>query len=158
VILSAVEACRPLLEARRHQFTLQLPDEALRIEADPARLGQVVMNLLNNAAKYTDEGGRISLTVQQSGEEAVLRIRDNGIGIAAEMLPRVFKLYEQADRALGHAQGGLGIGLKLVRSLVEMHGGTVDVVSDGPGHGSEFVVRLPVIDPARQCTTSTVGT
>src|SRR5262249_27635740 len=104
--------------------------------------------LLNNAAKYTDEGGCIALTVEQKEGKALLRVQDTGIGITHEMLPHVFDLYAQSRRALGHAQGGLGLGLKLVRSLVEMHGGTVEAFSEGPGRGSEFVVSLPVIDPA----------
>jgi signal transduction histidine kinase len=113
------------------------------LEADPTRLAQVVTNLVNNAAKYTEEGGHIWLTAERAGNEAVLRVRDDGIGIAPEVLPRVFELFAQGERALGRAQGGLGIGLSLVRRLVEMHGGTITAHSDGPGKGSEFVVRLP---------------
>jgi signal transduction histidine kinase len=150
VIDRAVEESRPLIEARRHELTVRLPEQPLRLDADAARLAQVVANLLNNAAKYTDEGGHVWLTVEQSGAEAVLRVRDDGIGIMPAMLPRVFDLYAQGERALGKSQGGLGIGLKLVRSLVEMHGGTVQALSGGPGRGSEFVVRLPVIDMAQQ--------
>jgi signal transduction histidine kinase len=150
VIAQAVEVSRPLIEAREHELTVRLPEEAIRLEADAARLTQVVTNLLNNAAKYTDEGGHVWLTVEQHGAEAVLRVRDNGIGITPAMLPRVFDLYAQGERALGKSQGGLGIGLKLVRSLVEMRGGTVRAFSDGPGRGSEFVVRLPVIDAAHE--------
>jgi signal transduction histidine kinase len=155
VIGRAVEESRPLIQARRHELTVRLPEHALRLDADAARLAQVVANLLNNAAKYTDEGGHVSLTVEQDGAEAVLRVRDDGIGITPAMLPRVFDLYAQAERALGKSQGGLGIGLKLVRSLVEMHGGTVEARSDGPGTGSEFVVRLPVIDVAQQWQSAT---
>jgi len=145
VVAQAVEESRPLMEARRHQFTVNLPDEPIRLEADPTRLTQIVANLLNNAAKYTNEGGHVWLTVEQNGAEAVVRARDNGIGITPAMLPRVFDLYAQSDRALRKSQGGLGIGLKLVRSLVEMHGGTVQALSNGPDQGSEFIVRLPVI-------------
>ena len=100
-------------------------------------------NLLNNAAKYTDRGGRIALVADREGDEAVVRVRDNGIGLSAEMLPRVFDLFAQADRSLDRSQGGLGIGLTLVRSLVQLHDGNVSVESRGPGQGSEFIVRLP---------------
>jgi len=145
VIAQAVEECRSLMEARKHQLTVNLPNDPIRLEADPTRLIQVVANLLNNAAKYTDDGGHIWLTVEQNEAEAVLRVRDNGIGITPAMLPRVFDLFAQSDQAFRRSQGGLGIGLKLVRSLAEMHGGRVQAFSDGPGKGSEFVVHLPVI-------------
>jgi signal transduction histidine kinase len=155
IVAQAVEESRPLIEAHRHELTVRLPEQPIRLDADAARLAQVLANLLNNAAKYTDEGGHVWLTVEQSGAEAVLRVRDNGIGIMPAMLPRVFDLYAQGERALGKSHGGLGIGLKLVRSLVEMHGGTVQAFSGGPGQGSEFVVRLPVIDLARQWQSAT---
>ena len=138
-VAGAVETSRPLIDARRHELTVVLPPEPLWLTADPVRLAQVLANLLNNAAKYTEEGGRIDLTVAREGGEAVFRVRDTGIGIAAEMLPRVFDLFTQVDRSLDRSQGGLGIGLTLVRRLVEMHGGTVQAFSDGPGRGSEFV-------------------
>lgn len=157
VVAQAVEESRPLMEARQHQLTVNLPGEPIRLEADATRLIQVVANLLNNAAKYTDEGGQIELTVEQHSAEAVLRARDNGIGISAAMLPRVFDFFAQSDRAMRKAQGGLGIGLTLVRRLVEMHGGTVQAVSDGPGRGSEFVVRLPVIDKDQEWQPLTEG-
>jgi signal transduction histidine kinase len=150
VIAQAVEESRPLMEARKHELMVRLPEQPIRLQADAARLNQVVANLLNNAAKYTDEGGHVWLTVEQKGAEAVLRVRDNGIGITPVMLPRVFDLYAQGERALSKSQGGLGIGLKLVHSLVEMHGGTVQAFSDGPGQGSEFLVRLPVMDMDRE--------
>jgi signal transduction histidine kinase len=150
IVAQAVEESRPLLEARQHHLMVNLPDEPLCLEADPARFTQVVANLLNNAAKYTNEGGHIGLTVERNGAEAVLRVRDNGIGITPTMLPRVFDLFAQSDRVLRKAQGGLGIGLTLVRRLVEMHNGTVHAFSEGLGKGSEFVVRLPVIDRDRQ--------
>jgi PAS domain S-box-containing protein len=146
IVKQAIETGRSFIEGRRHEFTVSIFEEPIRLEADSARLSQVVVNLLVNAAKYTDEGGRISLTVEQKEGQAFLRVRDTGIGIAQDMLPHVFDLFTQSKRALGHAQGGLGIGLKLVRSLVEMHGGTVQAISEGPGRGSEFVVRLPVIN------------
>ncbi len=120
------------------------PLDRSSLEADPVRLAQVVGNLLTNAAKYTEPDGRIGLTVEQEGGEAVLRVRDTGIGIAPEMLPRVFDLFVQADHADSRSQGGLGIGLTLVRNLVEMHGGTVEARSDGLAKGTEFVVRLPL--------------
>jgi signal transduction histidine kinase len=143
VVARAVEESRPLLEARRQQLAVSLPGEPIRLRADPTRLTQVLANLLNNAAKYTAEGGHVGLTVERDGAEAVVRVRDDGIGITPAMLPRVFDLYAQSDRALRSARGGLGLGLTLVRRLVELHGGTVQAFSQGPGQGSEFVVRLP---------------
>ncbi|HVS36775.1 MAG TPA: ATP-binding protein, partial [Gemmataceae bacterium] len=146
----AVETCRPLIDDRRHELSVALPPEPVWVSADPARLAQVLANLLNNAAKYTDSGGRIALTVEREGGEAIFRVRDNGVGIVAEMLSRVFDLFTQVERSLDRSEGGLGIGLTLVQRLVEMHGGTVHASSDGPGCGSEFVVRLPTIAaPAR---------
>jgi signal transduction histidine kinase len=146
IIARALEESRPLIDARGHELTVRHPERPIRLEADAGRLVQVVVNLLTNSAKYTDEGGHVWLTAEQQGSEVVLRVRDNGIGIAPAMLSRVFDLYAQSERAVTTLQGGLGIGLKLVRSLVEMHGGTVQVFSEGPGRGSEFVVRLPVIN------------
>jgi signal transduction histidine kinase len=145
VVNQAVETSRPLLEARRHTLSVTLPPRPLRVQADPARLAQVLCNLLNNAAKYTEPGEQVWLTVGPEDDEAVLRVEDTGIGIPEEMLPRVFDLFTQVDSSQARAQGGLGIGLTLVRSLVEMHGGTVEARSDGPGRGSEFVVRLPIL-------------
>ena len=145
VVERVVEATRPLVEERRHEVTLDLPPEPVCLEADPTRLEQVLANLLNNAAKYTDPGGRVRLTARREGGDLVLHVRDNGVGIAADMLGRVFEPFVQADRVLHQSQGGLGIGLTLVRRLVEMHGGTVTAHSDGPGTGSEFVVRLPAL-------------
>ncbi len=142
----AVETVRPLIDQRRHELTVSLPPQPIWLHADAARLEQVVVNLLTNAAKYTDEGGHIWLTVQQEGDEAVLRVRDTGVGIAPELLPRIFDLFTQAERSLDRSQGGLGIGLALVQRLVEMHGGTV-AASSALGQGSEFVVRLPVVPP-----------
>jgi two-component system CheB/CheR fusion protein len=140
----AVEATRPLIESRGHTLSLSLPDPPIRLEADPARLEQVVSNLLNNAAKYTMPGGHIWLSAERDGEEAVVRVRDNGIGVPPDVLGRVFEPFVQSDGSLARTEGGLGIGLTLVRSLVEMHGGTVAAHSPGLGQGSEFVVRLPV--------------
>jgi signal transduction histidine kinase len=127
---------------------MSLPAEPIWLQGDSTRLEQVVVNLLNNAAKYTDEGGQISITVEQECGEAVLRVWDTGVGIAPELLPRIFDLFTQANRTLDRSQGGLGIGLSLVQKLVELHGGTVEAYSAGLGHGSEFLVRLPTISPS----------
>jgi PAS domain S-box-containing protein len=143
VVGSTVEAVRPLIEERRHEFTVSLPAGPLRVQADPMRLEQVLTNLLNNAAKYTDPGGHVRLSAEMEGSEVVLRVRDSGIGIAPDMLPRIFDLFVQAERHLDRSQGGVGIGLTLVKRLVELHGGRVEAHSAGPGQGSEFVVRLP---------------
>jgi PAS domain S-box-containing protein len=147
VIARAVETAQPFIEAQGHELTVSVPAEPLTVEADPVRLAQVVGNLLTNAAKYTERGGRIWLTGRREGSEAVLRVRDTGIGIAPEVLPRVFDLFVQVDHAATRSQGGLGIGLTLVQNLVELHHGTVEALSPGLGQGSEFVVRLPL--PAR---------
>ncbi len=141
----AAESARPLMDARKHDFSVSLPTGPIWVEADPARLEQVVVNLLNNAAKYTDAGGLVRMSVQQEGAEAVIRVRDNGVGIAPEMLPRIFDLFTQVDGALSRSHGGLGIGLALVRTLVEMQEGRVQAQSGGLGKGSEFTVKLPVV-------------
>ncbi len=146
IVERAVETAAPMMDQRRHVLSVNVPQEPIWLHADAGRLEQVVVNLLTNAAKYTEEGGRIWLTVEQDGAEAVLRLRDTGVGIAPELLPRVFDLFTQAERSLDRAQGGLGIGLALVQRLVELHGGRVAVTSS-LGHGSEFVVRLPVAVP-----------
>jgi signal transduction histidine kinase len=143
---SAVETSRPLIEAARHVLTLDMPADPVTLMADPVRLAQIVANLLNNAAKYTEDGGRISLSARREGNHAVISVRDSGVGIPVEVLPRVFDLFAQADRTYQRAQGGLGIGLTLVRTLVELHGGSVIANSDGVGRGSEFVVRLPLTE------------
>jgi two-component system CheB/CheR fusion protein len=139
-----VETVRLLIEQRRHVLAVNLPALPIWIDGDATRMEQVVVNLLNNAAKYTDEGGHIWMTLQQEGNEAVLQVRDSGVGIAPELMPSVFDMFTQADRSLARSQGGLGIGLALVQRLVEMHGGKVTVHSV-LGKGSEFVVRLPVM-------------
>jgi PAS domain S-box-containing protein len=144
VVARAVETAQPLIEAQGNELTICLPPESVPLRADPVRLAQVISNLLTNAAKYTEALGRIWLTAQRVGDAAVLRVRDNGIGIAPDMLSRIFELFVQADHATTRSQGGLGIGLTLVKSLVEMHHGTVEAHSPGLGRGSEFVVRLPV--------------
>jgi signal transduction histidine kinase/ActR/RegA family two-component response regulator len=143
VIEQAVEASRPLIEGRRHELAVSLPEGPLHVKGDLVRLAQIVSNLLNNAAKYTDTGGRIRLEVEVSENWVVITVRDNGVGIPASLLPQVFDLFIQADQSLARAQGGLGIGLTLVKRLVEMHGGRVEAQSAGPGQGSEFRVWLP---------------
>jgi PAS domain S-box-containing protein len=141
----AVESVQPLIASRKHELSMSLPSEPVWIQADPVRLEQVMVNLLTNAAKYTDEGGHIWLTVKQEGAEAVLQVRDSGLGIAPELLPHIFDLFSQGDRSLDRSQGGLGIGLTLVQRLVELHRGTVEAHSEGLGKGSEFTVRLPML-------------
>src|SRR5262245_19745901 len=154
VVATAVETSRPLVEAHHHTLTVTLPRNPARVEADGARLAQVLSNLLNNAAKYTEDGGRIDLIVEQTQGEAVIRVRDNGIGIAPERLPSVFDMFEQIEGASDRSQGGLGIGLTLARRLVEMHGGKIEVQSAGLGKGSEFVTRLPALaEPAMEPAT-----
>ncbi len=146
VIAAAVETSRPIIEESGHQMTTSLPDEPVWVRCDRVRLAQVVSNLLNNAAKYTQRGGSIRLSVERAGDEAIFRVCDNGIGISAEMLPKVFELFTQVERSLDRSQGGLGVGLTVVKRLVEMHGGRVEAASSGPGGGSEFTVRLPALE------------
>ncbi|HYM80124.1 MAG TPA: chemotaxis protein CheB [Candidatus Limnocylindria bacterium] len=144
VVHHAVEAVRPLTESMDHELTVTLPPEPIYLNADPTRLAQVVGNLLNNACKFTSQGGRIRLTVEREGDQAVIQVRDTGIGIAPDQLRLIFDMFTQIDTSLERSQGGLGIGLTLVKSLVEMHDGTVEARSAGLGHGSEFEVRLPI--------------
>ncbi len=143
VLHAAVESVRPLMEERGHELTVALRPGTLQTEADPTRLEQIVVNLLSNAAKYTEKGGEISLRARKEDDEIVIRVRDNGAGIPPEKLPQMFELFAQGDRTLARSEGGLGIGLTLVRSLAEMHGGRAEAYSEGIGRGSEFVVRLP---------------
>ncbi|WP_437300562.1 ATP-binding protein [Sorangium sp. So ce426] len=143
-VARAVESTREPIEARRHQIRLALPAAAVHVLGDAVRLEQILVNLLTNACKYTDPGGHIGVTVAQRGDQVELRVRDDGIGIAREVLPHVFDLFHQADRSLDRAPGGLGIGLTIVRDLVALHGGSIEATSPGPGQGSEFIVRLPV--------------
>jgi len=145
VLTSAVETSRPLIDQMNHQLTVKLPRQALIVDADMTRLAQVFLNLLNNAAKYSDRGGHIQLHVERQGSDAVVTVKDTGIGIAAKQLPRIFEMFTQLDASLGKSQGGLGIGLTLVKRLVELHGGSIQAHSGGPGKGSEFIVRLPVV-------------
>jgi len=130
--------------AERRDLALDVEAEPVRVDGDPVRLEQVISNLLHNAIKYTPPGGRIELRVRREGEEGVVRVRDTGIGIPPDMLPRIFDLFTQVESSLPRSQGGLGLGLPLVRNLIELHGGTVTAASEGPGRGSEFVVRLPL--------------
>jgi signal transduction histidine kinase/CheY-like chemotaxis protein len=153
----AVEACLPVIEGKGQELKLTLPDVALPVDADPVRLEQIVTNLLTNANRYTGPGGTIWLTLLQEGKEAVLRVRDSGIGIAPEQLPRIFDLFVQAETSLYRREGGLGIGLTLVKMLADLHGGTVEAHSEGPGKGAEFVVRLPVAEEAGSIEPSRDG-
>ena len=143
VLESAVESVRPLIDKRRHTLAVVLDRGALWIDADPTRLEQVVVNLLNNAAKYSDDGGRIELSGVREGNDVVIAVKDAGFGIAPEKLPRMFEMFAQDDRSLARSEGGLGIGLTVVKKLVELHGGTITAESEGPGRGSTFRVRLP---------------
>jgi PAS domain S-box-containing protein len=145
VVARAIETVQPLIDAQSHELRVRMSTEPLPLDADPVRLTQVIGNLLTNAAKYTDPGGRIWLTAERDGDMAVLRVRDNGIGIAPNLLPNVFELFVQADHSSTKAQGGLGIGLTLVKNLVEMHNGVVQARSEGLGRGCEFVVKLPLV-------------
>ena len=145
IVGRAIETSRPLIDASGHRLLVTLPHEPVWLVGDLSRLSQVLANLLNNAAKYTESGGTLWLTAECRHGEVSLRVRDTGMGMPAEILPRIFDLFSQADRSLDRAQGGLGIGLTIVRRLVEMHGGRVAASSPGPGQGSEFVVHLPVL-------------
>ena len=156
VVERAVEATRPLIDSRTHELKVQLPTDPIHLEADPARLEQILANLLNNAAKYTMPGGQIRVTAALEGAEAVVRVRDNGIGVPPDVLDRVFEPFVQSEGSLARSEGGLGIGLTLVRSLVEMHGGSVEATSPGLGQGSEFVVRLPANVPAEKAASMPV--
>ncbi len=155
VVEQAVESVSPLIDQRGHQLFVSLPAEPVWSEGDAARLEQVVINLLNNAAKYTHEGGMIWVNLQPEGDEVTLRVRDTGVGIAPELLPRIFDLFTQADRSLDRSQGGLGIGLSLTQRLVELHHGEIEAHSAGLGQGSEFIVRLPVLRTSEMETDMT---
>jgi signal transduction histidine kinase/DNA-binding response OmpR family regulator len=152
VVARALEMTSPVLEHRQHHLDVHVPSRGFAVDGDPARLAQVVSNLLTNAAKYTERGGRITVSAERHGDRIAIRVQDTGIGIAPEMLPRVFDMFVQEHQALDRSRGGLGLGLTIVRSLVAMHGGTVEVHSEGRNRGSEFVVALPaavVRPPAR---------
>ncbi len=145
IVARAVETARPAIDAHRHVLEIDLPDELISVEGDKTRLVQVIANILHNAAKFMDPGGRIQLSVRREGPNVAIKISDVGIGIAPDLIPRIFELFTQVHSKSERAQGGLGIGLALVRRLTEMHGGSVSVHSDGPGRGAAFTVRLPVM-------------
>src|SRR5207245_1669872 len=151
VFARAVETAQPALDAMNHQFSVALAAQPILVEGDAVRLAQVVSNLLMNAAKYTDRSGRVALTAHREGGEAVIRVQDTGVGIDRALLPSIFDLFTQSDRSLARSQGGLGIGLTVVKRLVEMHGGSVSAMSAGPGQGSEFMVGLPALAPHPVC-------
>ncbi|MGB6604222.1 MAG: PAS domain S-box protein [Steroidobacteraceae bacterium] len=148
IIGTAIETARPILKAKRHTLSLDLPRQSLPLEADAVRLAQVFSNVLINAAKYTNAGGQIALRAVKKGQQVVVSVRDNGIGISADLMPRIFDLYAQGRESFGRNEGGLGIGLSLVHGLVTLHGGTIEAHSDGPGKGSEFIIRLPIGRPS----------
>ncbi|HEX3128694.1 MAG TPA: PAS domain-containing sensor histidine kinase [Thermoanaerobaculia bacterium] len=148
VVDSAVEIARPTLEAAGHHLTVSLPPEPVVLFADLTRLSQVLANLLNNSAKYTEPGGRVWLSAVREGDQIVVAVRDNGIGIPADALRNIFEMFNQVDRSVERSTGGLGIGLALVKGLVEKHGGTVEAASPGPGQGSTFTIRLPALGAA----------
>ena len=160
IVNAAVELSRPLIDAARHEITVSLPNETIRLNADPVRLTQVLINLLNNAVKFTPDG-RAHLVDRRddrrhgrrSRVDVRIRVRDTGVGIAPEALPHVFDMFMQGDRSLEKTRGGLGVGLTLVRDLVALHGGSVQARSDGPGTGSEFIVTLP-LDPTASCRSA----
>src|SRR5262245_2804722 len=155
VVEQAVESASPLIDQRGHQLLISLPAEPVWLDGDAARLEQVVINLLNNAAKYTHDGGMIWVNLQPEGDQVTLRVRDTGVGIAPELLPHIFDLFTQADRSLDRSQGGLGIGLSLTQRLVELHHGEIEAHSAGLGQGSEFIVRLPVLRTSEMETDMT---
>jgi len=156
VVAQAIESSRPLIDTKHHSLTVTVPDDdSLKVDGDSARLSQILANILNNAAKFTDPGGRIELTVARVGTEVVIKVADSGVGIEAEMLPRVFDLFTQVERPLDRTSTGLGIGLALVQRLVEMHGGRVSAHSGGPGTGAEIVVYLPLIDAGPALASAT---
>jgi signal transduction histidine kinase len=144
IVDHAIETARPVMNAQGHRLVLNAPHRPIPVEADAVRLSQAIANLLTNAAKYTEKERRIFVTVAAEGDDAVVRIRDQGVGIEPDLLPRIFDLFVQGERALARSQGGLGIGLALVKRLVELHGGAVTAFSEGRGKGSEFVVRIPM--------------
>ena len=148
VVETALEGCAPAIARGGHQLDVRLPDDALCVDGDLTRLAQSLGNLVNNAAKYTPDGGRIVVTLARSGDEAVLAVQDSGVGLPEDMIGQVFDMFTQVNRSLDRAQGGLGIGLALVKSLVSLHGGQVSAASAGPGQGSTFTIRLPLVDGA----------
>jgi signal transduction histidine kinase len=148
LVAGAVERAKPAIERHKHKLIVKSPSRSMTLFVDPVRIEQVLANLLTNAAKYTPDGGEIIVRFEPAGDEALFSVHDNGIGIAPDMLPRVFELFVQADAARDRTEGGLGIGLALARKIVEMHGGTVRASSGGTNQGSEFIVALPLEKPA----------
>jgi CheY-like chemotaxis protein len=140
-----VDVCSRVYADHSHHFRIHLPPEPVYLNGDPVRLEQIINNLLTNACKYTNPGGTIELTVTQDYDQAAVRVKDNGIGIASEMVPELFKMFTQAHQSLKYSAGGLGIGLSLVKALAELHGGSVSAFSEGEGRGSEFVLKLPAL-------------
>src|SRR5688572_18534629 len=158
IVARAIETIQPLIADQRHELSVDVAEDGLEVEGDLTRLTQVLGNLLNNAAKYTDPGGKIRVSAHRLGTDVEIRVRDNGIGIPPELLPRLFQLFTQVDGAAHRAQGGLGIGLALVRQLIQMHGGSVTAYSQGPGQGSEFLIRLPLrLKQHREASTGLDG-
>ena len=147
VLEAALETSRPHIDAAHHELSVSLPAQPIPLRADPVRLAQVFSNLINNAVRYTEQGGRIALEATIDGTLLVISVKDNGIGIPSEMMPHIFNIFAQAPRAVEWSQMGLGIGLSLVKGVVELHHGTVEARSEGVGRGSEFIVRLPVAPP-----------
>ncbi len=150
VLRHAIEMAMPKIELGGHDLRTELPSAPIELDADPVRLTQIFANLLNNAAKYMEPRGTIWMIAERRGSEAVVTVRDTGVGIPADMLPRIFDLFTQVDRSLGHSEGGLGIGLALVKDLLALHGGTIEAQSEGVGKGSTFVVRLPLTHGAHE--------
>jgi signal transduction histidine kinase len=148
IVEQALELNRPLISRLGHRLTLDLPHQAESLHGDPARLGQALSNLIDNAARYTDAGGDIRLSATVEAGQLLLSVRDNGSGLDAGMRERVFDLFTQGGNTPLHAHGGLGVGLTLARAIIDLHGGSIDAASEGPGRGSEFMVRLPLIEPA----------
>jgi len=153
IVARAVETARPAIDAQRHALTLELPDELITVDGDKTRLIQVLANILHNASKFMDPGGRIHLKVAREGSQVAISVSDTGIGISQDLIPKVFELFTQVHSKSERAQGGLGIGLALVRRLTEMHGGVVTARSDGPGSGSEFIVRIPTLATEKVVTS-----
>ena len=158
MIDQALESARPVMEARRHRCEVRLPPQPIWLEGDPVRLAQVLINLLDNAAKYSPDGGHVEIAAGIAGREAEIRVRDHGIGIPAQLLPHIFELFRQGERKLDRGQGGMGIGLTMVRRLIELHGGRVEVESAGPGQGATFILHLPLSEapgaPPNEITAS----
>jgi two-component system CheB/CheR fusion protein len=158
VVRSSIDAVRSSIDSRQHRLSVRVPDSPIVVSGDSTRLEQVLINLIQNAAKYTNPGGSIEIELRQVHNEAVLSVKDDGIGISPELLPRVFELFRQAERSLARSEGGLGIGLTIARNLVSMHGGSIEARSAGLGQGSEFVVRLPVCSSTQQADANPAAT